>query len=222
MRYVTLLVVLSGCFGRTGYIRQQSERLVPGCSVDAPGAVEWKEVAPWIYKVQACGKGLWCSERNGIRCTTDDETAVMMRCSEPLTFGRVDFAMGDPLKDKWWWGVDEISGCGRTFWCGERGDEQRHLCEPPEDFNTVAAQLAVETQCPVEQMWGQTRQVFVKRLWRGPQRGQTGATIEMQLSWRIDACGKSYSCTLTGGLAPVVTCKAALDGPAPAPMPAQP
>jgi hypothetical protein len=234
MRGVVLLTAvmsLFGCaFGRTGLIRQQAERLVPGCAVDEPGKVDWREIEPWLYKVEACGTDLWCKESGKLSCSTTrmltlqefriEKGAEALRCpvSSVVVTEHIDFAMGDPVKDLWWWGVDEVSGCGRAVWCGERGDARTRLCEFPPDFTTTAAQLAVDTGCPIDQMQPQARQVFEKRLWKAPERGQQ-AIVTGQSSWRIEACGRAYSCTVTSGAAAAVVCKPALDA---APVSQQP
>lgn len=242
----TVLLLAACAFARPGLIRQGVARLKPDCDVDADSNFHWVEIEPWLYKVKACGAFVWCRERpgDGIKCSakellTKGETerrwaAELLRCplEQVEKADWIDPPMGDPLKDHWWWGADEVAGCGRAVWCGDReiprGAERTLLCEQPDDYGTVAAQLTVDTGCPVDQMVPQARQVFVKRFWKPPERGQQSPTITGQASWRIDACGHLYSCTVTGGAAAAVTCKTALNtgqqpdqGPPP-PPPAQP
>jgi hypothetical protein len=226
---ITVFLLLAGCaMGRTGLIREAAARVVPQCAVDDPGKVRWKEISGWTYVVNACGEELWCRERTGMKCLKRSLIAELLRCpASGLTFTPIDFEMGDPVRDRFWWGANEVTGCGRAAWCGEherKSDGEISLvCEPPDDFNTAAAQLAVESGCPAAQIQPEARQVFTERVAKRPPPGQQKWTIDMQISWRLSGCGRTYSCAVNGGAAPAVACKAALDAaPALTPPPAPP
>lgn len=227
MRWLVLFAV-SGCiFARGGLIRESVAKLYPACNVDGAGNVDWSEIDPWLYRGRACKQPFWCRERDGsVKCQrtrllTKSEwkmarAVALLRCpEEQISSSHLDPETGDPLRVKWWWGVEEYVGCGRAAWCGDSDQnearEQTLICSYPDDFETAAAQLAVETQCPATQLLPEARQVFTARFWHPPPRGETVGRVDLQVTWRISACGRSYVCTVSGGLVASVACKAALD-----------
>jgi hypothetical protein len=178
----------------------------------------------WLWSAQGCGYGVWCwygGPDRAMKCSRfrplEESARALLSCPQgKLTKGEVD--RGDPGREQTPWVEAEIAGCGRAVWCGR--DEGAERCRQTPDFDTAAAQLAVETGCAAEQMQPATRQVFSRREWV-TEKGNPGQ-LKMQISWRLDACGKPYSCSLLGGLTPVVTCKAALDAPVVSPTLAPP
>lgn len=109
----------------------------------------------------------------------------------------------DPLRPRWGWAGIEATGCGLAAWCGDlpsRGPG----CVYPNDFYTAAAQLALETQCAESSIDPVMQQVFARRTWSA-ERGES-----LQITWRLNACGNAYVCSVTSGLAATVSCKAAL------------
>ncbi len=137
--------------------------------------------------------------------------AELLRCpTEQVHLDQIGFDADDPLRTDWSWVGSEAEGCGRAVWCGE--SEGRFWCKTTEDYEVAAAQLAIETQCARANMVAEQRQVFTKRSWDRNRREVRG-----QVTWRINACGAPYVCSVTAGLAAGVQCKAALSAQPPAP-----
>lgn len=167
----------------------------------------------WLWHAEGCKRKAWCwygRDSGKMRCTPmrplEATARELLRCpAQPVTRSPIDD--WDPGREPSPWVEIEIEGCGRAVWCGRDGDRER--CRQTPDFDVAAAQLAVETQCPTAQIETETRQVFSRRQWV-VKKGEPGI-LSMQISWRLNACGKPYVCASVGGSAPSVACKVALD-----------
>jgi hypothetical protein len=133
-----------------------------------------------------------------------EKAAELLRCpKEQVTITSLAFQEADPARQRWGWVDAEARGCSLAAWCGEAKDSGL-ICRYPGDFYIAAAQLAVETQCPENTIQPQMQQEFSKRTW-SLERGES-----FQITWRLAACAREYTCSVTGGLAASVTCKVAL------------
>lgn len=231
---IIAVLSLSACLGPLHAIRAEAaaEKLIPGCK-QIQAVLDENE--GWLWRAEGCGKTVWClyggSDMHCVAKRPDTDRTIeqrkrlseairrageagdMLRCPpDQVRFDDFNFERGDPLWDNYDWVESEAFGCGRVAWCGQRGEIL--VCKNTADFDTAAAQLALETQCPVEQIDQVQRQVFSRRTWDAQRREVRG-----QVSWRLTACGHPYVCAVTAGLSSSVACKAALDTAAP-PQPA--
>jgi hypothetical protein len=233
---VALSSLVVSCLGPLHAARAESvaEQLIPDCK---RLIAHLDENDGWLWKVDGCGKTVWCLYGGqDMHCMvnrpeTDNDrqekvrlaegrrrlelAAAALRCpTEKVHFDDLAFEAGDPLLSRWDWVEAEAIGCGRVVWCS--APKVRDVrCQNTDDFDTAAAQLALETQCPVEQIEQVQRQVFTKRAWDAQRREVRG-----QISWRLNACGRAYVCAVTAGMASNVSCKAALDSAQPEAPPA--
>ena len=119
---------------------------------------------------------------------------------------------GNPKQGEAW----NTYGCDQRRLCFDDSSHGEWVCRWPDDLQTAAGRLKLETNCPTEQM----QPTAYQELGRAPTEDDDGSKWNWTGgAWRIAACGKAYVCNVNAVGASCVAAADLTGRPAGAPPP---